>query len=167
MEYIIRPSEPCDAAGLAALRRLRGVFETTLGLPSSRTTDSEAYLDSLGDEDYHFVAVAEDGTIIGAVGLMVRANPRTRHVGSIGIFVHTDWQNKGVGTALMETVLDLADNWLMLVRVELEVFADNVWARHLYEKMGFELEGRRRMAVIQNGAYIDELMLSRLRHCEA
>lgn len=166
MEYIIRPSEPDDAAGLATLRRMRGVFETTLGLPSSRTADSETYLDSLGDEDHHFVAVSEDGTIIGAVGLIVRANPRTRHVGSVGIFVHTDWQNKGVGTALMETVLDLADNWLMLVRVELEVFADNARARHLYEKMGFELEGRRRMAVIQSGTYVDELMLSRLRHYE-
>ena len=94
---------------------------------------------------------------------MVRANPRTRHVGSVGIFVHTDWQNKGVGTALLKTVLDLADNWLMLVRVELEVFADNDRARHLYEKLGFELEGRRRMAVVRDGAYIDELMLSRIR----
>lgn len=163
MDYIIRPSEPGDAPGLAALRRMPGVFETTLGLPSSRTADSETYLDSLGDEDHHFVAEAADGTIIGAVGLMVRANPRTRHVGSVGIFVHTDWQNKGVGTALLKTVLDLADNWLMLVRVELEVFADNDRARHLYEKLGFELEGRRRMAVVKDGAFIDELMLSRIR----
>lgn len=165
MNYIIRPSTPDDAPGMAALRRMRGVFETTLGLPSSRVADSEAFLDNMGDEDHHFVAEAEDGTIIGAVGLMVRANPRTRHVGSVGIFVHTDWQNKGVGTALLETVLDLADNWLMLVRVELEVFANNERARHVYEKLGFELEGRRRMAVIQNGVYVDELMLSRLRHC--
>lgn len=163
MKYIIRPSEPSDASGIAALRRMAGVFETTMGLPSSRTVDSEAFLDSLGDEDHHFVAEAEDGAIIGAIGLMVRANPRTRHVGSIGIFVHTDWQNQGVGTVLMKTVLDLADNWLMLVRVELEVFANNERARHLYETLGFELEGRRRMAVIQNGAYIDELMMARLR----
>lgn len=165
MDYIIRPSEPADADGLARLRRMRGVFETTMGLPSSRTADSEAFLDALEDEDHHFVAIAEDGTLIGAVGLMVRANPRTRHVGSVGIFVHTDWQNQGVGTALLETVLDLADNWLMLKRVELEVFATNARARHVYEKLGFELEGCRRMAVIQNGAYVDELMLARLRHC--
>lgn len=165
MDYIIRPSEPADADGLAQLRRMRGVFETTMGLPSSRTADSEAFLDALGDEDHHFVAIAEDGTLIGAVGLMVRANPRTRHMGSVGIFVHTDWQNQGVGTALLETVLDLADNWLMLKRVELEVFATNTRARHVYEKLGFELEGCRRMAVIQNGAYVDELMLARLRHC--
>ena len=44
----------------------------------------------------------------------------------------------GVGTTLMETLLDLADHWLMLVRVELEVFADNEQAIRLYEKLGFE-----------------------------
>lgn len=163
MEYIIRPSEPEDAAGLAALRRMRGVFETTMGLPSSRTAESIAFLDSLGDEDHHFVAQAEDGTIIAVAGLMVRANPRTRHVGSVGIFVHTDWQGQGVGTALLETLLDLADNWLMLVRVELEVFATNERARRLYERLGFECEGRRRMAVIKDGTYVDELMMARLR----
>ena len=67
-----------------------------------------------------------------------------RHTADVGIFVHTDWQGKGVGTALMQTVLDLADNWLMLVRVELEVFTDNVKAIHLYEKLGFVNCGIRR-----------------------
>ena len=38
------------------------------------------------------------------------------HGAELGILVHTDYQNQGVGTALMKTVLDLADNWLMLVR---------------------------------------------------
>lgn len=41
-----------------------------------------------------------------------------------------------MGTTLMETLLDLADHWLMLVRVELEVFADNEQAIRLYEKLG-------------------------------
>ena len=78
-----------------------------------------------------------DGTVIGVVGLKVKPQLRMRHTADVGIFVHTDWQGKGVGTALMQAVLDLADNWLMLVRVELEVFTDNVKAIHLYEKLGF------------------------------
>lgn len=71
-------------------------------------------------------------------GLTVFANPRLRHSADIGIMVHKDYQNMGVGSALMERLLDLADNWLMLVRVELTVFADNERAIHLYEKFGFE-----------------------------
>ena len=163
MSYLIRPLEPEDAAGIAALRRMPGVFENTMGLPSHRTEDSAAFIDSLDEYAHQFVAEAEDGTIIGLAGIMLRANPRTRHVGSVGIMVHTDWQNQGVGTALMARILDLADNWLLLVRVELEVFADNPRAIHLYEKMGFEREGCRRMAVVKNGHYVDEYVMSRIR----
>ena len=119
MEYIIRPIGPQDAEGIAALRRMPGVMENTLGLPSCRVADSRAFIEGLGPNDHNFVAAAEDETVIGAAGLCVCSNPRMRHVGSVGIFVHTDWQGRGVGTALMETLLDLADNWLMLVRVEL------------------------------------------------
>ena len=86
-----------------------------------------------------------------------------RHVGSIGLFVHTDYQNQGVGTALMKAMLDLADNWLMLVRVELEVFADNERAIRLYEKFGFEKEGLLRMTTVRCGQYADEYKMARLR----
>jgi putative acetyltransferase len=39
--------------------------------------------------------------------------------------VRDDWQSRGVGTALMEAALDLADNWLNLTRIELSVYTDN------------------------------------------
>ncbi|OUQ61021.1 GNAT family N-acetyltransferase [Flavonifractor sp. An112] len=163
MNYTIRPTEPRDAAGTAALRRMPGVFETTLGLPSCRTADSDAFVAGLGPNDHHFVAVLEDGTVIGAAGLHLERNPRMRHVGSVGLFVHADYQNMGVGSALLKTLLDLADNWLMLVRVELTVFADNERAIHLYEKLGFEKEGLKRMTTVRNGKYADEYMMARLR----
>ena len=56
--------------------------------------------------------------------------------------MHDDWQGKGVGAALMRAGLTFADNWLNLTRVELEVYADNEAAIHLYERFGFELEER-------------------------
>lgn len=163
MNYTIRPTEPGDAAGTAALRRMPGVFETTLGLPSYRSADSSAFVANLGHNDHHFVAVLEDGTVIGAAGLHTEGNPRMRHVGSVGLMVHAAYQNMGVGTALLKTLLDLADNWLMLVRVELTVFADNQRAIHLYEKLGFEKEGLKRMTTVKNGRYADEYMMARIR----
>lgn len=86
-----------------------------------------------------------------------------RHVGAVGLFVHADYQGRGVGTTLMETLLDLADHWLMLVRVELEVFADNEQAIRLYEKLGFEKEGLLRMTTVRNGRYVDEYKMARIR----
>ena len=163
MNYTIRPIEPRDAAGTAALRRMPGVFENTLGLPSERVQHSIDGFQRFGPDDHIFVAVLEDGTVIGSAGLQVCANPRMRHVGTLGMLVHTDFQNQGIGSALMKTVLELADNWLMLVRVELEVFADNERAIHLYEKFGFEKEGLLRMSVVRDGRYRDNYKMARLR----
>lgn len=163
MNYTIRPIGPEDAEGAAALRRMPGVFENTLGLPSYRTADSEAFIAGLGPDDHNFVAVLDDGTVIGCAGLTVCSNPRMRHVGAVGLFVHADYQGRGVGTTLMETLLDLADHWLMLVRVELEVYADNERAIHLYEKLGFEQEGLLRMTTVRNGRYVDEYKMARIR----
>ena len=52
MNYTIRPIGPEDAEGAAALRRMPGVFENTLGLPSYRTADSEAFIAGLGPDDH-------------------------------------------------------------------------------------------------------------------
>jgi L-phenylalanine/L-methionine N-acetyltransferase len=64
--------------------------------------------------------------VVGSLGLETSPTRwRMRHVGSIGMAVRDDWQGKGVGTALMEAALDLADNWLNLTRIELRVYTDN------------------------------------------
>ena len=60
--------------------------------------------------------------------------------------------------------MDLADNWLMLRRVELEVYADNGDAIRLYQRFGFETEGRKREAAVKAGAYVDTLVMARLRN---
>lgn len=163
MEWMIRPVEAGDAQALAALRRMPGVFENTLGLPSARLEQSERFLQNLDSNQHQFVAVLPDGTVVGTCGLTVNANPRLHHSASVGLFVRTDWQGHGAGTAMLNTVLDLADHWLMLVRVELEVFSDNEGAIRLYESLGFEKEGLKRMATIRGGRYVDEYLMSRLR----
>ena len=163
MEYTIRPTRLEDMEGFNALRRMPGVFENTLGLPSERVQRNIDGFQAMGPDDHNFVAVLADGTVIGTAGLRVCPSPRMRHVGSVGLFVHTAYQNMGVGTALLKTLLDLADNWLMLVRVELEVFADNQRAIRLYEKLGFEKEGLLRMTTVRNGRYVDEYTMARIR----
>lgn len=166
MNFYIRPIEMDDAAGVNALRRMPGVFENILGIPSERIERSETFIDGLNDNQHQFVAVTvgEDGSelVIGTAGLSVFGNLRTRHSAGMGIMVHKDYQNSGVGSALMEALLDVADNWLMLVRVELTVFRDNERAIHLYQKFGFEKEGLKRMAGIRNGKYEDEFLMARI-----
>ena len=165
MEYQIRPVHPRDAQGINDLRRMPGVMENTMGMPSERVQRTEAALATPDVNSHQFVAViTENGAekVIGMVGLMVESRARQRHCGGIGLMVHTAYQGQGIGKALLETVLDVADNWLMLKRVELGVYHDNARAQALYKAHGFEVEGIKRMAVIRGGEYIDEIMMARL-----
>ncbi len=170
MEYRIRAAAPGDGKGINAIRTSRGAFENTMGLPSEHITRSEDFVATSNPHLHSFVAVIdlEDGSemIIGHAGLHTEANPRRRHSGSIGMMIHPNFQGKGVGTKLLDTLLDLADNWLMLVRVELSVFYDNDRAIHLYEKKGFEREGVKRKTSVRNGEYVDEIIMGRIRHIE-
>lgn len=166
MDFIIRPIEIVDAKGINALRRMPGVFENILGIPSERVKSSEDFLMNMDKNHHQLVAVTKtsegEEVLIGTVGLVINANPRMRHSGSIGIMIHKDYQNVGVGTALMKAVIDIADNWLMLIRIELSVFEDNERAIHLYEKCGFKKEGLKRLAAIRNGKYENEFIMSRI-----
>lgn len=166
MKFLIRPIDIGDGKGINLLRRMPGVFENILGIPSERVKRNEDFIMNMDGNHHQFVAIIEDKNgeeiIIGTAGLVINANPRTRHSGSIGIMIHKDYQNIGVGTALMEALLDVADNWLMLIRVELGVFEDNKRAIHLYEKLGFEREGLKRLAAIRNGKYENEYVMARI-----
>ena len=63
----------------------------------------------------------------------------------------------------MQAGLDLADNWLNLTRLELEVYSDNEPAIRLYERFGFEREGVLRQHAFRAGQYVDSIMMARLR----
>ena len=77
--------------------------------------------------------------------------------------MHEDWQGKGVGKELMRAIVDLADNWLNLTRLELEVYADNQAAIRLYERFGFEVEGKLRQHAFRDGQFVDSIVMGRIR----
>ena len=67
----------------------------------------------------------------------------------------------GIGKKLMKELIDLSDNWLMLVRLELGVYTDNEKALKLYKSLGFEEEGLKKYSAIRNGKYVDEIIMGR------
>jgi putative acetyltransferase len=77
--------------------------------------------------------------------------------------VRDDWQGKGVGTALMQAGIDLADKWLNLTRLELEVYTDNEAAIRLYKKFGFVIEGTLVRFAYRDGQFVDVYAMARLR----
>lgn len=160
-ELTIRPVRAEDAEAVNRIRRQPGVMEFTMGMPSERIAQNREFIERLGPDDHVLVAEV-DGRVVGMAGLHV-GRGRQRHAASLGIMVDEALHGRGIGRALMEALLDLADNHLGLVRVELEVFADNARAIHLYETLGFRTEGRKRKAVLRRGEFIDVLVMGRIR----
>jgi putative acetyltransferase len=158
----IRRAEPDDCSALYEMFTSPNVYPGTLQVPYP---SRELWRQRLSDTDgvYNLVAVA-GGVVVGMLSVHTFPNrPRRRHAGAIGISVHDEWQGKGVGTALMRAGLDLADNWLNLTRLELEVFTDNESAIRLYERFGFEREGTLRQHAFRDGRYVDSYVMARLR----
>ncbi|HEX5885161.1 MAG TPA: GNAT family N-acetyltransferase [Pyrinomonadaceae bacterium] len=159
----IRRAEPDDYSAVYEIFSNPKAYAGTLQLPYPSREQWRQRLAAISESYYNLVGVVGD-RVVGMVSIETFPNrPRRKHVGSIGICVHDDWQGKGVGTALMRAILDLADNWLNLRRLELEVYADNEAAISLYERMGFEVEGTLRQHAFRNGQYVDSKIMGRLR----
>src|SRR5579859_2410687 len=136
---IIRPILLQDAEALWKIARQEGVLETTMALPSLRLEQRMKSISELSENDHYMVA-ERAGEVVGIAGLTVGTG-RTRHSGSLFIYVARQQQGQGIGTRLMQSLLDLADNWLLLRRVELTVLTENEGAKRLYERLGFVVEG--------------------------
>jgi len=87
---------------------------------------------------------------------------RRIHVGQPGVAVHGAYWGRGIGRALLNAIIDLAENWLGLTRLELEVYTDNVAAIRLYEKAGFVREGTKRQYALREGTLVDAHVMARL-----
>jgi putative acetyltransferase len=110
------------------------------------------------------VAIAAmSGDILVGFGQLAPGKARRAHAAMIALGVHEAWHGRGIGKALVADMLDLADNWLGLRRVELFVFTDNHPAIALYRKFGFEVEALHRGASLRDGVLIDCYFMARLR----
>jgi len=159
----IRRAEPDDSQAIHEIFSCPKAFAGTLQLPYPSRELWRHRLAEPTDDNYNLVAVVGD-RVVGMLGVHTFPNrPRRRHVGAIGMAVHDEWQNRGIGAALMRAGLDLADKWLNLTRLELEVYTDNAPAIRLYERFGFEREGTLRQHAFRDGRYVDAYMMSRLR----
>ena len=85
--------------------------------------------------------VAEhNNRIVGYASILKFPHPRRKGVGDQLIYLHQDFHSVGLGTAMMEKLLQLAKKESMH-KIELTVVADNKIALHLYNKLGFQTEG--------------------------
>lgn len=70
---------------------------------------------------------------------------------------------KGYGTRAIRLVIRYVFDVLKLNRLQLEVYSHNPHAKRVYEKAGFKVEGVLRDALLWDGVYSDEIIMSILK----
>jgi RimJ/RimL family protein N-acetyltransferase len=102
-----------------------------------------------------------DGQMIGRTGLH-SASPENRSA-TLGIMIgdRSCWDS-GYGTDAMRVLCRFGFEYMNLHRIELDVFAANERAQHVYEKVGFQVEGRKRQAFFKHGRYQDVIVMGLL-----
>ena len=163
MEIEVRRSEASDAKRIKEIYECINAYTNTLQLPYPSLELWEKRISNIPDNVYSYVATL-NGEIVGNIGFEVCVNPRRRHVASFGMGVKDEHLGLGVGSKLLSTVIDLADNWLNLSRLELTVYVDNQAAIGLYQKFGFVIEGESAMYAFRNGEYVSVYHMARIKN---
>ncbi|MDN7143112.1 GNAT family N-acetyltransferase [Pseudomonas sp. JQ170] len=148
--------------GLVALYSHPQVTRQVLQLPYP---SAEIWRKRLGTENERLVPLValHEGEVIGNCSLEQYARVRLGHSGGIGMAVAPAWQGQGVGSRLLQAVLEVADNWMGLQRVELTVYTDNQPALALYKRHGFDVEGQLLDYALRDGVLTDVYSMARLK----
>jgi|ERR1035437_1381012 RimJ/RimL family protein N-acetyltransferase len=117
----------------------------------------------IGKYDLLLVAVYND-QIIGNIDLTMHHRSMLSHTGHIGMGIHEDWQNQGLGTVLLDKVIEWSDSRSEIEILWLQVFGNNHKGISIYKKKGFIEEGRQKDFIKNSkGEYIDNIIMTRKR----
>jgi ribosomal protein S18 acetylase RimI-like enzyme len=110
-------------------------------------------------------AFHSNAEMVGSVCLIPETREAVRHKASLAaLYVHSDWQQKGIGRQLVTETLRLARERPELRLVRLVVDSDNTIAVRLFEKFGFFLSGREPQARRVEDSYYDQSYMLRFLH---
>lgn len=100
--------------------------------------------------------------LVGWANIIPSERNSMSHVGTLGMGVIRPYRSQGIGSRLLDCTISHA--WRSgLKRLELEVFSDNQPAITLYQKFGYQIEGRKKFARFYDGRYQDILLMAQYR----
>lgn len=108
----------------------------------------------------HFIAISND-KVVGWCDIVASDRPVLKHSGTLGIGVLSGFRGAGIGKALIQAAINKAKE-IGLTRVELTVREHNTTAIELYKKIGFEIEGIHRNAVLIDDKYENQIFMALL-----
>lgn len=158
----IRPLERKDLPYVYNQENARGVM--ALWFEEAYTSFDELellYEKHVLDQTERRFVIDVDGQFAGVVELMY-IDDLHRNT-EIQIIVDKDFQGQGLAQEAMQKGIEYAFNVLNMYKVYLYVDVDNQAAVHIYEKIGFQNEGRLRQHFFAEGQYHDSFVMGILR----
>lgn len=160
----IRPVTVTDApVVLACLQRIDATAPYLLYQPGERNWDVDTtamVIDQSSQSGVFFGAFA-DQQMCGYLLLQGSTLQKIQHSAQIVVAVDATYRHQGIGQRLLTTALEYAQDQ-GLHRLELSVIPENTVAKHLYEKLGFTVEGIKKQAIQQSDGFADEMIMAKL-----
>lgn len=157
---LIRPALPKDIPQIVAIEQIPE-FRSYIGAWSA-----DEHRITMADPDAeYFVASTADGEVHGFAILQDLGSPH-RSIQLRRLAVRTP--GLGLGSTILAFVIERAFHHHRAHRLWLDVFDTNTRARTLYKAFGFHEEGMLREAILRDGAFHSQVLMSLLdRECAA
>lgn len=158
MNITYREAEPSDAGKFLEYCKKVGAESDNLtfgaeGIPFSISQEADFIRKYSGNPGSVMLVAYDEGELIGTGAVsVVSGRPRFSHRREIAISVRKDYWGKGIGSGLMNLLIDFCKK-SGAESIELEVRSDNERAIGLYKKFGFEKIGTNERYFKINGEY--------------
>lgn len=141
------------------------LFDRTLPVPTNADAMRESWRASLeyaaSPRAFWFIAEDADKTPLGVAGL--ESVNYIQGDAVVPAFVSKEARGRGLATAMLASLFDLAFDQLRLHRLTTFFREDNAASRHTLEKVGFVEEGRFREGWFADGARRDVVIVGMLQ----
>lgn len=158
MNITYREAEPSDAGKFLEYSKIVGSETDNLtfgaeGLPLTISQEADFIRKFAGNPGSIMIVAFDEGELIGTGAVsVVSGKTRFAHRREIAISVRKDYWGKGIGTGIMNVLMDFARKSGAEV-IELQVRSDNEAAISLYKKFGFEKIGTNEKFFKINGEF--------------
>lgn len=152
-------------ADLPAITRIynEGIDDRIATLETEKRTVEERRAWLVSRDERHPVLVAtRDGIVLGWASLNVfNPRPAYRHVADFSVYVGREARGQGVGSALLEAVIERARE-LGYHKLVLAGFPFNEAGLALYRRFGFREVGIYKEQGVLDGQWVDTIIMERL-----
>ncbi len=160
----LRPIEPADARAVHDLVTQPEVARAAGTTPfDTPHVFVQRFCESFEVPGVERLGAFRGQALVGLVEVMRGGRARLFHAAQLHLAVRGPERGRGTGTALLAAALDAADRWMGLVRIAVEILAEDGGALRFFERHGFVVEARCKCAIVVDGQLADTVLLGRIR----